>query len=153
MSRPGSPGILCFAKPMKLAAKRNWIALLAGLFLFSNVAGAVQRCVHASGSTSSAPVTQAMPPMQHEQAVDDGDDDCCNTAADEQGGLPDCCAVFSNDHRSATPPEATVPASMTLATHEAPNHAAWSVTPTLAARPAFRIAGPPPRVLFKNFRI
>ncbi len=142
------------AKPMKLAAKRNWIALLAGLFLFSNVAGAVQRCAHeASKATSSAPAAQSMQHADHEQAADSGDDDCCNTAADDQGGLPECCAVFSNDHRSATPPVASVPGSITVAMHEAPTHAHWSIAPTPTAPPVFRIAGPPPRVLFKNFRV
>ncbi len=140
---------------LKFAHKRYWIALLAGLFLFSNVAGAVQRCVHeASKFASSAPAAQSMQHADHDQPADSGDDDCCNTAADDQNGSPsDCCAVFSNDHRSATPPVASIPASLTIAVHEAPTHARWSIAPTPTAPPVFRIAGPPPRVLFKNFRV
>lgn len=139
---------------MNLAHKRNWIALLAGLFLFSNVAGAVQRCVHeASKAAPSAPAAQH-DHADHAQAADT-EDDCCNTAADDQGGLPlDCCAVFSNDHRSFSPPATSaVGSAETVAVHEVPAYAAWSIAATPTARPVFRIAGPPPRVLFKNFRV
>lgn len=138
---------------MNLAHKRNWIALLAGLFLFSNVAGAVQRCVHeASQAAHSAPAAQASDEHQDQSA--DTEDDCCNTGADDQGGLPvDCCAVFSSDHRSFFPPASAANSVSVTATHQAPGCRAWTVAATPTARPVFRIAGPPPRVLFKNFRV
>ncbi len=138
---------------MNLAHKRTWISLLAGLFLFSNVAGAVQRCVHEASKAVPAPSAQHDHADQAQAAA--SDDECCDTAADNQGSLPaDCCAVFSNDHRSfSAPATGMVGTSVVLAARESASYPAWSVAATPTARPVFRIAGPPPRVLFKNFRV
>jgi hypothetical protein len=140
---------------MRLAKKRHWIALLAGLFLFGNVAGAVRMCVRDGFQASHSPAAAGHAMDASGGHAAQGDDECCDMQAGSAGEPPaDCCAVLAAEHRNMIQQDPIVGAAfgfIAIVPRALPGAERKPAEP-----PPMRVlgfVGPPPSIVFKNFRV